>query len=240
MIGIVDSNQKIVTNGLILNLDAAQLRSYPTTGTTWTSLNNGIFGSLVNGAVFNSANGGSIVFDGTNDYVSFGANAIPLSNVSQFTFSGFVKINSSAANGILFSHGVSNGFSTDIVFYYGPPNYLILEINNGVSNGAYIIYTDFLAQWVNICVVYNGSLSTNADKLKLYINSIEQTLNFGTYIVPNTTATLTNPSVNFGRYVQLGSLFLNGNIATTTIYNRALTDAEVGQNYNAIKSRFGL
>ena len=67
--GITDSNQKIVSNGLILNLDAAQLRSYPTTGTTWTDLSgNGYNATLVNGPTFNSANGGSIVFDGTNDY----------------------------------------------------------------------------------------------------------------------------------------------------------------------------
>ena len=70
MNGIIDSNQKIVTSGLRLSLDAAQLRSYPTTGTTWSDLSgNGVNGTLTNGPTFNSAYGGALVPDGTNDYI---------------------------------------------------------------------------------------------------------------------------------------------------------------------------
>jgi hypothetical protein len=61
----------IVTDGLILSLDAANNKSYPRSGTTWNDLSgNGNNGTLVNGPTFSSANGGSIVFDGTNDVVS--------------------------------------------------------------------------------------------------------------------------------------------------------------------------
>ena len=65
------ANGKIVTNGLVLSLDAADRNSYPGTGTTWRDMSgNGNNGTLTDGPTFNSNNGGSIVFDGTNDYVA--------------------------------------------------------------------------------------------------------------------------------------------------------------------------
>jgi len=66
----VGYNPRIVTDGLVLALDAGNTKSYPGSGTTWTDLSgNGNTGTLTNGPTFDSANGGSIVFDGTNDYV---------------------------------------------------------------------------------------------------------------------------------------------------------------------------
>jgi hypothetical protein len=67
---VFKNSSPIVTDGLVLYLDAGNVKSYPTTGTTWTDLvgvNNGV---LTNGPTFNPSNGGSIVFDGTNDYVN--------------------------------------------------------------------------------------------------------------------------------------------------------------------------
>ena len=72
--GATDSDIEIVTNGLKLYLDAAQLRSYPTTGVTWTDVsgntNNGTLNNF--GTPYSSTGGGSINFDGTNDYVNCG------------------------------------------------------------------------------------------------------------------------------------------------------------------------
>jgi hypothetical protein len=240
--GIIDSNQKIVTNGLILNLDAAQLRSYPRSGSSWTSLNNGIFGSLINGAAFDSANGGSILFDGTNDNVFFGVDAIPLSNVSQFTYTSFVNFSTAVGNlSTFFSQGLSGVFTNDIMFYWEKlTNILSFQVNNGLDGSATYSYSA-PSNWVNLCIVYNGSLSTNADKLKLYINGVQVTLNFNTYNVPSVTATTSGATSAIGRYIPAPvSNYFTGKIATTMFYNRALTDAEVGQNFNAIKSRFGL
>jgi hypothetical protein len=77
---------KIVTSGLVLALDAADKNSYPGSGTTWTDLSgNGNNGTLVNGPTFSSANGGSIVFDGVDDYVTCGTNSSTL--VSSMTIS---------------------------------------------------------------------------------------------------------------------------------------------------------
>jgi hypothetical protein len=238
--GIIDSNQKIVSSGLIFNVDAAQRRSYPTTGTTWTDLSgNGKDGILINGAAYDSANGGTIQLDGTNDYINISP-IVNLSNVSQFTFSSFVKINSVNVKA-LFSYGVGSSFSNDILIFFNiSPSLLFIQVNNGADGSATIPYTN-LSTYANICVVYDGSLSTNADKLKLYINGSLSTLTFDSlYSVPTTTANVTSAECRIGSYVATNGFFLSGNIATASIYNRALTSTEVGQNFNAIKSRFGL
>ena len=68
---------RIIQDGLVLYLDAANTKSYPTTGTTWSDLSRrGNNGTLTNGPTFNSSNGGIIVFDGINNYVDFGSSAI--------------------------------------------------------------------------------------------------------------------------------------------------------------------
>jgi hypothetical protein len=182
-IGMIDSNQKIVTNGLTLNLDAGQLRSYPTTGTIWTDLSgNGLNASLANGPTFDTANGGSIVFDGTDDYASINPSTL-LSNVSQFSYSCFANFTTSVGNrGTFFSHGPNLvEFTNDIIFFWDKTtNQLIFQINNGIDGGANLSYSP-TSNWFNLSVVYNGSLSTNADKLKVYINTVQQTLNFNIY-----------------------------------------------------------
>ena len=62
--------QPIVTDGLVICLDAANTKSYPGSGTTWTDTIGGNVGTLTNGPTFNSANAGYIAFDGTDDYLS--------------------------------------------------------------------------------------------------------------------------------------------------------------------------
>ena len=74
----INYSPKIIRDGLVLCLDAANPKSYPGTGTAWTDLSgSGNNGTLVNGPVYSSANGGSIDFDGSNDYSSLSSNIIP-------------------------------------------------------------------------------------------------------------------------------------------------------------------
>lgn len=78
----LNHSPKIVTNGLVLYLDAANQKSYPGSGTTWTDLSgNGNTGTLTNGPTFSANNNGGIVFDGANDYVS-------ISNSSSLNITG--------------------------------------------------------------------------------------------------------------------------------------------------------
>jgi hypothetical protein len=136
MAGSVAPN--MVTDGLVLYLDAANTKSYISGSTIWNDISTGgNNGSLTNGPTFNNGNGGSIVFDGTNDYVNLGS-TLNFSNYnsSGFTISFWVKINSTIqTNKYLFSKlnngGTDNQFS--ILYGYVTNTY---ELYGGASGGA--------------------------------------------------------------------------------------------------------
>ena len=104
-------SRKLVTDGLILYIDAANSKSYPDSGTTWFDLtsnnNNGV---LTNGPTFDSANGGSIVFDGVDDYVK--PPAASLFQFTDFTLASWVKTDILNTNQYIVdtSNSFSNGF----------------------------------------------------------------------------------------------------------------------------------
>ena len=229
---------RIVTNGLVLALDAADKNSYPGSGTTWNDLSgNSNTGTLTNGPTYNSANGGSIVFDGTNDFVSIPAPTSVLSNVSQFSYSAFVQFDTKSLGNAFFSYAQSGVFTTDILFGWElSTSTLIFQVNNGADGSGTYSYNTFNT-WFNISAVYNGSLSGNDNRLKAYINGNEVTLTFD-YTVPATTASPGSPLCRVGTYAT--SYALKGRIANTLLYNRALSATEIFQNYNAQKSRFNL
>jgi len=228
----------IVTTGLVLNLDAGNSASYPGSGTTWTDLSgNGNTGTLTNGPTYSSADGGSIVFDGTNDcvVVPYNSNLNP-SNVSisawfkrtsVISYSQFagLPISNTAWN----SPYVSYGFE-----FIGTSSSLALILGFSPSAFAYTTApaTASLAVgvWVNAVGTYDGSNS------KIYIN--------GSLITSNAeTRTLRTVSGKFtlGKETEsLSNYSFAGNISNTIVYNRALTAAEVTQNFNALRGRYGL
>jgi hypothetical protein len=227
--GILDNVQRIVTNGLVLNLDAGNPLSYPGSGSTWTDLSgNGNNGTLTNGPTFDSANGGSIVFDGTNDYVKL-PNSITL-QLTDFTLSSWIKVNiinadqfiidtsTDFADGLGYSYRIN--FANKIRFWAYDANGL-LDSSSSITNGV----------WYNVVSTYN-----NTSKLQtIYINGILDNSNIysQTFVVSNTN------NLQVGGSQVLGGYF-NGNISQTMIYNRDLLSTEVLQNFNALKSRFGL
>ena len=233
----------IVTDGLVLNLDAGNPYSYlsGSSGTTWSNtvaVSSSISGTLTNGPVYSN---GTITFDGSNDYINL-PSTVPLNNVSQFSYSAFVRFTGSAgaSGNAFFSYGTFQGFSNDILFAWGKASsQLFFQINSGSDGSADYSYTP-TNTWVNVSVVYNGTLSTNSDKLKVYINGINVPLSF-TYTVPSTTFTYINPSCFIGSYTGFPSTwFFTGNIANTLIYNRALSAQEALQNFNALRGRYGI
>lgn len=232
--GILDSGQKIVTNGLVLNLDTAQLRSYPTTGTTWSDLSgNGNNGTLINGPTFSNQNGGSIVFDGVNDYVNITNNS-SLNPTGAITVASFFNISSYGANyaSIIFKQNnytgqyeqYSLGFITNNIF---------LAIT-GVDRTQKVIQTS--GNYTNQTVYAVGTCDTVTDEMKLYVNgTLIQTLTFtSTFDIASTPVTIGGTgTVGYAGWT-------NGKIYTSQIYNRALSAQEILQNYNATKTRYGL
>ena len=245
----------IVTNGLILDLDAAKRDSYPGTGTTWNDISgNQNNGTLVNGPTYNSANGGSLVFDGSNDYVNLGNifNEVFAGTSKKFTISSWVKFNSLQRITILAKLGDSSFGENQRQFYFGIGSYgsyeLVFLAFFSLVGGGYREYRTVGANiqtntFYNLVISYDGSFA-DANRFGLYVNgasySVTPTQSLGSWgDIQSGTARL-----SIGAYVGTSSSspigLLNGNIAQVSIYNRALSAAEVSQNYNALRGRYGI
>jgi len=223
---------RTVTNGLVLALDAADKNSYKGSGTTWKDLtSNANNGTLTNGPTFSNTNSGAIVLDGTDDYVSLtSTTSLRPSNV---TLSVWFNRNNSAISGaesiaesrksLWLSYGfhISSGAITWYIGYLDSAPY-------STSVGATGNYID--GRWHNVVGTYDKQ------NLKIYVDGSLQA----------TSNSFTSDILYTGYLVFLigfhaeSTTYFEGKIATTSLYNRALTATEVLQNYNATKTRFGL
>jgi hypothetical protein len=222
-------NPRIITSGLVVCLDAANTKSYPGSGTTWSDLSgNGNAGTLTNGPTFSSANRGAIIFDGVNDYADI---PLPLSaGYSTITIEGFIKWNS-------FNDGMFLGFT----------NYDVWTLGNALgynANGSYPIGIDastvtslgLLGNYKHYAFVMNSSglLSTN----KIYINGVSQFMSTavpgGDKSIPGFSTTLSLATWNDRNY------YASMQYANVKVYNKELTSIEIAQNFNAYRSRFGI
>ena len=224
----------IVTDGLVLSLDAADINSYPGSGTTWfdTSGNNNT-PTTVNSPTFTTQNRGGWSVDsvGTNNF-NLDSRA-SLVNVVDGTVGGWVRFNSFAsANYVFVSYG---GNGTGAGFLLQSESSLGLEIltfGGGITNGRASLLPGPSAAYVGTNMYMVGTYNLNT--VTLYINGIA--------LVSSAKNLATMPAQS---YLRISSEFnrtrgVGGNIYTTHIYNRALTSQEILQNYNQTKSRFGL
>jgi hypothetical protein len=216
----VKGGPNTVTSGLVLELDAGNIKSYQSGSTTWYDKSgNGNNATLVNGPTFDTGSLGSIKFDGTNDYV-----ATNTSGMAEGTMLCF--FNPSASVNLQYFEGL---IDNDVPGQYGQG----MGINNGVFET--ILDNEF---WTPNVTVDIGSwqmcaLSWNATTANFYKNGVlRNTLSY-------TRGSVTTATYYIGAS-HANPRFLNGRIATAQIYNRALSASEVLQNYNATKGRFGL
>jgi hypothetical protein len=230
--------EEIVTSGLTVNLDAGFTPSYPLSGTSWTDLSfSGNNGTLVNGPTFNSSDGGSIVFDGVDDYIS-----TPIQELNRpCTLSVWVNLNSLTG----FQTFAGQNTSTAIVrgrFYFQKAGEttegLILNTVNFsivLSGGGIVPVNSNNVIVTNIWYNYTAVLTTTT--ISLYENgTLQNTVNdSNTFLTPNTTITL-----NAGYYNNSIVDYINGKSSSFLIYNRALSAAEVLQNFNALRGRYGI
>lgn len=229
-------NSKIVTNGLVMCLDAANVKSYSGTGTTWTDVSaNGNNGTLVNSPTYSSTNNGSLVFNGTTNYVEAGSiQPQQLTLSSWFKATGASNTND-AYGGVLI---INSPQLTGTVVQYSL-NYSWLNQNCSVTlqfnNIRSVSPTNSVLQNTinNAVTTYDGST------LNLYLNGVlSTTLSLSVTLVYPTTG---NMNVQIGRWGYTGFLRnFAGNIYNTSIYNRALSATEVTQNFNATRGRYGI
>jgi len=228
---------KIVENGLVLYLDAGNPKSYPGTGSTWYDrTQNGNDGTLVNGVVFNGGNGGGMVFDGVDDRVSKNTSIDTGQNftVSSWIFPTLLGTTRRAVVGNSYPYSgrvgwlfCTAGGSINNTFF--------LSIGNDISyrNAAANTLSPNTWQYIT-AIVANGGGSITLLKNGQPTNTAGVGLTTG-------TITYTSPQFNVGfRDINGATDPYTGRISQVAIYNRALTQQEVLQNYEATKSRFGL
>jgi len=215
----------VVTSGLVLSLDAADKNSYPGSGTTWRDMSgNNITGSLTNGPTFSSANGGAIVFDGTNDSVIMADNSAL--NTQTPSVEVWIKTNATTQNGFFFEKGTVN--SQYALFQEGANitwRQNLAPYTSQITTAATFINTSNFAQIVGTFVT--GDRRT-------YVNGILRTSDAQTGTINTNTGGMFIGTYGGGGYPY------NGNIAIVRVYNRVLSAQEILQNYNAQKSRFNL
>jgi hypothetical protein len=222
---------KIVTDGLVLSLDAGNTKSYPGAGTAWFDksgyANNG---TLVNGPTFNSANLGSIVFDGVDDNVQLGNASNIITNPSSITVESWVKTNQvgSYKKIIITSPSGSQGVRGFYLSLGPSPDFLYFGIKTDLGEAAPGYGSSIsTTRYSHIIGTYDSS------SVKLYLN--------GNLVASQSLSGNINTTgiCRISGYDNNNETW-NGNIANIKVYNRALSASEVQQNYNALKGRFGL
>ena len=226
----ISYSPSIVTDGLVLCLDAANRKSYPGTGTAWNDLSGlGNNGTLTNGPSFNGDNLGNIAFDATNDYVV----SSPTTFTANVDFTYEIMLKSSEfleARGIFTNKGywsgggqgasISNISSPQTIYGYVTTNTGHFDINSAVGptyNWTHVVMRRF-----------------NND-LRFFINGLHQ----------GTTRTISGSVTDLSDKFWLGSHNLGsspwkGSIALARVYSRALAAVEIQQNFKALRGRFGL
>jgi hypothetical protein len=220
----VSYNTSIVTNGLVLCLDAANIKSYPGSGTTWSDLsgnkNNGV---LTGGAGYNSSNNGYITFDGTNDYVDCGKTATQLGIYdADYTFDAWVYPTSFTLDKTMFgTDQLNDRWGLHLVFRAG-------AIHQGHYNSDFSIGNGTLNAWNNISYTYVKS----SGLASIYKNGVLQ--GSGTIL-----SFIGTTNILIGRWGG-DARYFSGNGSNYKIYNRALSATEILKNYNALRGRYGL
>jgi hypothetical protein len=225
--------EPIVSDGLVLNLDASYTPSYTSSGTTWYDLGySGNNGTLTNGPTFSSANGGSIVFDGVDDYADLGNNASV--QINQGTISAWVRTSApgSSFRGIITKQNNYGLFTSDgVLVTYDWGNVITRTTGINIADGT----------WKNVAMTFTNNVGTPSNNAIIYLNGtaiLTSTIKFVNNLIEVQLASggTNNATPTGTRGIQQ----LNGNISQSLIYNRALSATEVLQNFNAQKSRFGL
>jgi hypothetical protein len=212
-------------------LDAANTKSYVPSSTSWNDISRGgNSGTLINGPTFNSANGGSIVFDGVDDY-SQTENTINLVNKS-FTIITWCNLLNSGQR-YVFGGGEAT-LNRGLHFGYRTTNQLTLDFFQNATN---IIKT----RNTNIEMLigmydYDPSQSLGSFSLGVNGQILQTTNKVISPFLGNITAEIGRVILS-GQRTNFGS---GGSVYQTLLYYRTLSTTEVLQNYNATKSRFGL
>jgi hypothetical protein len=239
---------KIVTDGLVLYLDAANTKSYPGSGTTWNDLSgNGYDGTLVNGPTFDSESGGNFLLDGVNDYAILSGGAT--NNTHAWTADDsvgssilcmelWIKTSDTAGRLISKPWNGSGQYNIQIL----PSSFYLLAGTTGTTSTTINYNSLATSTWRQLV------LWATSTQIGYYIdggseqNTISHSITGGVPSSGNSNLPLGLGTLYFygSGWVGNTSFSINANIAMFRKYNRILSTQEVLQNYNATKTRYGL
>jgi hypothetical protein len=217
---------KIITDGLVLCLDAGNAKSYPGSGTTWSDLSgNGNNGTLVNGPTYSGSDGGYLSFDGVNDYVNCGNNTsldmsveVTLIHWLRYTGSGWSP----------FIGKLTNATTNNYRIWLGSDRGFDVELTNDSYKPLFTLTSTELPTNSWCCL---GMRFKSDGTLSGFFNGVKK----------NTVSKSIGPTNN-GNFLigSDGGVYGGGGISCIQLYNRALTDEEIQQNFNSLRSRFGI
>lgn len=215
-----------VPSGLQLCLDAGSSISYPGSGTKWYDISGkGNIGNLVNGPTYSSDNGGSIVFDGVNDYFDMTPLAFSVAGVTNYSASMWINLNQSTLGTDVrfFWHG-----NYGALIYKNTSNELLFYLRTDTTKQIVTPFASLLNTWVNVSATYDGVT------MKLYVNSELKSSSSKTVGIIND-----NPT-RFWLGGTNASFFAASKISSTMVYDRALTQEEVTKSFATTRSRYGI
>lgn len=230
------TSPSIVTDNLTFHIDAGNTASYPGSGTSWTDLaSSPLTGTLTNGPTFDSTDGGgSIVFDGVNDYVDFGTGTKLRYTNASFTHQMWVKLDSTktAQNGMYQfanagSYALYTGIPTSGKFEYARAGQA-----NDTANAINPAITPCLDKWGLITAI--SYYVSGYKGVKYYVNDVY----YGSsYLITTNFSYSSNFRVGA---LTTDNFYLKGKVAKMLAYGKELSYAEILQNYNLDRKRFGL
>ncbi len=228
------NEENIVTNGLVLNIDPSKSTSYSGVGNTIYDLSGfGNTGALTNGPTFSGLNGGSLTFNGTSQYIDLvpSGTGITLTSSSNYNISCWVYVDSSQpkiAPSIIEKYNGVGGYPIAIRYGSNSIYTIVYDGSNSAATGGSVAF--------NTWTYFSANNILSQKKLEVYMNS--SLMNSTTYSTLNNITTTASIKVGYRGFD--ANTYFAGKVAFLTIYNRALTQQEISQNFNALRSRFGI
>jgi hypothetical protein len=223
-------DNNIVRFGLVLDLDAGNIYSYAGAGTVWYDVSgNSYNGTLIGSPVYTSNNNGGIIFDSVAKYVTLPASGLAF-GTGQFAIEAWVFSTAAVSYNHVYSSQSSNNVGFISLYYQNGYGFSIADLGNSAVRTA-TTHQTVVSQntWYHVVGIRNAS-----NQYIVYVNGVESTTNSTSSYPLTATAPqiASNPASNTERFT--------GTIASFRLYNTSLSAAQVLQNYNATKGRFGL
>lgn len=224
----------IVTDGLVLNLDAGFSPSYPTINNSWYDISpNNLTSTLYNGITFDSGFNGSMVFDGTNDYVRLPQNIFNNTSYTGVSFCAWVNRSASISEALIVGVWNQTAIGDQAALFIFNNGILIAVADGRNGEGGSGVYGNIPQnQWTHIAATWQNNRT-----YKIYLNG--SLIGISSQLGDGWNGT-SSAQFEIGGEENANFRYFNGKIAIAQTYNKTLSAAEILQNYNAQKSRFGL